>query len=1057
MSAVVHLLEKDDTCGFDSPQVKAEQRVEGEPGQGGVVIRTVENCDVDIMRAQERSPLIFGCDGRGEVSGSLRVSAERRLVGLITDSEDPDQVVIPVGPESLSFEVSNADLFELMMKKRGEDEHMIVHEGILSGTVGLRLARDQSGFCGAPTRNIGFKDVNFSRATITVNFPDHDYKAIVQGTNLNGVRGEYSDKSNVLQGEVAINGVRQTIPVNLDELAMDPGYDPETFQESFVCEDNTQLALPFSADCGVGGAVGGEAFTENIGRLTVNGFAKIVSKLGEDTNCGFANTTVKEKAAPFTGPNGESTMVFSVQECALELAPDTVIDSDCNGAQTRAAGRVIISATKYVEGLTSASTSGERVVPLTDDAATIEVTSMRFEDFEIIDGGNTVHWTSGSLRGRLTPRLAVDAGDGACSFATGNVHFENLVYENSAVVISGEAGRFELTIDNSDIHATSGEWDGAENILGGAISLSGQKYEIPLGSALDPNYQRDTYARSWQCGTLQLPLSYDCSISDQFGDGAARFGVAVLGGIAEMINNDTMCGFENAAVKASAQKTGTLGRPGGAALFTAGATAPCRFTWSTPTEIDSDCNGKKTMVQGTVTVRATKRLEGWLSGDENEPIVPETRDPVSIELELELQDFSMFNDSTASRLTVRSGRLRGTLRPRAAIALDREVCAIGTPVVTFDNVVWQDATISVSDQANLDVLVSSSALTAQSGNKDGIENTLNGTIVVDGQTLTVPSNPSAAVLDPNYDRGAFERSYQTCNPNLRVAVQDSDCDLKPKLAKEAARALVFAGATMTSMVVKDADCGFSDSGVQEDPIRVTGDDGDYGSMDFAINGCRLQRGSNNANDANGNVYDNAQRVSQDCMGRGLYMKGRFTTAAREHVEGYRDSIWFTDVIYPLNPSSVTITLDNMLVEEVTVFTRDQNQAPPSKVTVHSGTFTGIAYPKTGEDEGERGSFTIPTPVAAFDGLRLSNGEITLIDADGKNFKLSVATSDIDAHNGFYNNDGNRIAGSITIDGQSFTLPLESLEASYNQADFDQRYACTSNLVTTLPPNATLGR
>lgn len=1057
MSAVVHLLEKDDTCGFDSPQVKAEQRVEGEPGQGGVVIRTVEDCDVDIMRSQERSPLIFGCDGRGEVSGSLRVSAERRLVGLITDSEDPDQRVIPVGPESLSFEITHADMFELMMKKRGEPEHMIVHEGILSGTVGLRLARDQDGFCGAPTRNIGFKDVNFSRATITVNFPDHDYKAIVQGTNLNGVRGEYSDQSNVLQGEVAINGVRQKIPVSLDELAMDPAYDPETFQESYVCEDNTQLALPFSADCGAGGAVGAEAFSENIGRLTVNGFAKIAEKIGEDASCGFASATVKEKAAPFTGPGGESIMLFTVEQCAIELAPDSTIATDCNGTQTRASGRVIVSARKYVEGLTSSGTSGERVVPLTDDAATIEVTEMRFENFELVDGENTIHWNDGILRGKLTPRLAFDDADGACSFATGNVHFENLVYENSSVVISGAAGRFELTIDNSNLLATSGEWNGAENMLGGTISLSGQKYEIPVGSALDPNYQRDTYARSWQCGTLQVPVSYDCSISDQFGDGAARFGIAVLGGIAELINNDTTCGFESPAVKTSAQTTGTLGRPGGAALFTAGGATPCRFSWTMPTQIDSDCNGKRTMVQGTVNVRATKRLEGWLTGDENEPIVPDRRDPVAIELELDLQDFTMFNDGTASNLIVRSGRLRGTLKPRAAIAVDREACAIGTPVVTFENVAWQDATISASDQANLEIQVSSAALTAQSGAKDSIENTLSGTIVVDGQTLTVPFNPSAGGLDPNYDRGVFDRSYQSCNPNLRVAVQESDCDLKPKLAKEAARALIFAGATMTSMVVKDADCGFSDSGVQENPVRVTGDDGDFGSMDFAINNCRIQRGSTSANDAAGNVYDNAQRISQDCRSRGLYAKGRITVAAREHVEGRRDSIWFTDVIYPLNPSSVTIYLDSVLVEEFTVFTRDPNLSPLSKVTIHSGNLTGTVYPKTGEDQDERGYYTIATPVAALESLTLSNGEITLIDEEGKNFKLSIATSELDAYNGMYNNDGNRIAGSITVDGQSFTVARESLEASYNQADFDQRYACTSNLVSTLPPNATLGR
>jgi hypothetical protein len=42
ISTVAELLAKDDNCGFESPQVKAAQHVEGEAGQGGVVIRTVE-------------------------------------------------------------------------------------------------------------------------------------------------------------------------------------------------------------------------------------------------------------------------------------------------------------------------------------------------------------------------------------------------------------------------------------------------------------------------------------------------------------------------------------------------------------------------------------------------------------------------------------------------------------------------------------------------------------------------------------------------------------------------------------------------------------------------------------------------------------------------------------------------------------------------------------------------------------------------------------------------------------------------------------------------------
>jgi hypothetical protein len=466
ISAVTAIVGRDDKCGFDSPQAKANERVEGEPGREGVVVREIEDCEIDVQHAQEKAPLVFDCDVAGVLTGNLRVTAQRRVVGRITDDEDIDDRVVPAGPESMTFLIERAELDGFAVRSADQAQYMVVKSGVLSAEVGLKLARDKEGFCAAPTRHAAFKNVNLANADVEIIGAESEYTAFINSSDLTGVRGEYGGEVNTLTGEITVKGSKTAIPEN----AYDADYDPAKFEETFVCDKNTDLAMPLSYDCdGVGGIL-----AQNVGRLSVVGFARIVNELDDNAVCGFENMSVKEKAQLDGTIGGQGTATFAVNNCAIEFPPDTVIDTDCLGKQSLAGGRVIVSARKTIRGRLTGDTYGDPAVPLTDTPATVEVTEMRFENFTITEDGDSIQWLDGAMRGKLTPRIAYDEEDDACSFETDVARFENLSYESANVVVTGIAGRFETKIDNSNIQATAGKWGEVENALGGTLSLDGK-------------------------------------------------------------------------------------------------------------------------------------------------------------------------------------------------------------------------------------------------------------------------------------------------------------------------------------------------------------------------------------------------------------------------------------------------------------------------------------------------------------------------------------------------------------------------------------------------------
>jgi hypothetical protein len=700
-----------------------------------------------------------------------------------------------------------------------------------------------------------------------------------------------------------------------------------------------------------------------------------------------------------------------------------VLKTSCTGAETIVSGKLTVTATKKLSG----RLTGDRdqpVVPINDTPATINVEEASFDGFTVDQDGKALTIARGTLGGTVAPRTAMDSAIGACAFETPIARFSNVRYgANTQVELRAAQGTFEAVIDDSNLAAVNGTWGADSNMLDGTITVAGKSYTLPAepnDDGLDPEFEQAAFNAAWQCGTLDAAAPFECTFVRPLAQGAAQLTIRALGTIAELIENDTRCGFSNNAVIAGVEITGALGDRGGSAVFTIGA--PCELSFSMPAEAESDCNGLTTMVRGTARVRGTKRIEGFVSGDPAQPIVPTSRDPATLALETTFTDFEVWTVPGDRRLTIHSGTLAGTIRPRTAIDETTGACSIATPVARLEGVGWREGALTIeSEGKTFDLDVAAASLEAVNGARDGVSNDLRGTITVDGEQVSIPISPELG-LDPDYDPNAFDASY-ACTPNLRVPASEEDCNMKKPLGEGAARLLVQALGAVTSVTNEDNDCGYSAN--LTDPSTVVGEPGQMGYMEWEIENCELARTGRDA----------TRPYATDCLDRRAFMAGTAVVSGVRHVEGLREEIGFLslnfDSIKPTTRESVLVNQRNILLVGFSNYELDPGENIARRaITVHQGAMTALVQPITGERADDPGRFDVPTKVVRMTSFAVTGADLT-IRSEGKTFNLHVDQAMLSAFNGSYATTGekNTIGGEITVEGQTIVIPPSPLQAS----------------------------
>jgi hypothetical protein len=788
---------------------------------------------------------------------------------------------------------------------------------------------------------------------------------------------------------------------------------------------------------------------QGLARLTVRNVGAITTAINDDTACGFESEAAKNSWVA-SGPSGEiGEVVWRVENCEVKFDSDSPAEkTNCNGVLSTTSGTIKVTATRTIQGYIT----GDRinpVIPAGPTAVSIHLENAEFENFKVTaaDSDAVLTMVSGAISAVVKPRVAADADRGVCSVSTGDATMAEIKYSPSKVHITTEDRDFDVDVNSSNLSAVNGLFDDQENLLWGEITVWDSQQNIPTDDdeqQLNPDYDREKQIAGFSClEEIAEPVRYDCEtdVRPLIAQGAAQLSIQTLGALAKIAESDTTCGFSSPAVKNSPSITGLLGEPGGAAVFT--IAAPCTHDFPPNTVIETDCNGKKTYASGTVRFSGTKRVEGYVSGDAVDPIVPVKRDPALLTISADFSNFSAWSDPGKNKLTISAGGLSGTIMPRLARDLDTGACSIDTPVATIDGVTWSNGQVEIhSDGMTFGVTLNSSSLTAQNGKKENVENYLAGQLVMDGTSFEIPISDNP-VLDPDYDPNVFTSSY-TCDAMISVPASDADCDMQQTLAEGAGRLVIQTVGALGTMINVNRRCGFESRLVLLRPDRVEGEVGQQGLMEWSVEGCEFDENDPTEYDA-------------DCKNRTKNYQGRVEVDAARIVRGLREEISIFDLInidsiVPGSPDAVDLTLSKVTLENFIAFDLNPNAETPERALfVESGELSAQVHPILGESLETAGRFDAPTYIARMTNVRLTNAP-AIIYFEGKQFKVRIDRAELEAFNGSYSGAGmsNLIQGSVTLNGRTFNFPASSgLDPDFNQTDFTERYSC--RVTQPLPP------
>lgn len=534
------------------------------------------------------------------------------------------------------------------------------------------------------------------------------------------------------------------------------------------------------------------------------------------------------------------------------------------------------------------------------------------------------------------------------------------------------------------------------------------------------------------CALLVVAAGCAQCAPDRVGPGVARLTVRNVGAIVSLANADTTCGFASEAVLGSPSVEGEIGSEG-SITFTV---KDCVIDAAEGLELSKNCEDVTTTARGKVTVSATRKVEGTLTGNPANPIIPAGPDAVTITLQTAVfEDFIVENSASKNTLRMISGSIAATVSPRLAVSSANGLCAVATPHTTFSNIAYGPSKLFLDSPDNaFDVEVDSSSISAQNGTKGDATNALGGTISVWGSEVPAIAGNDEDGLDPDFDAEKFEAGY-ACTAGLAQPVSFTCDNLKPRLAGGVARLSARTLGTVTSLIDANDSCGFKSAAVAGQPT-FTGEVGqDNSTATFTIaSACTITLPADTL-------------LSTDCAGVETRGGGTLAVTGTKQVTGFRTG----------NPQQpiVPTRRDPAAFDLSVTFTDFQvkNSASTSWMKVKSGELAGKVAPRTGLDK-TTGVCSISTPVVTFSDLSWTDANVQLV-TDGNHFDLAVSASDLDAQNGTKDTVSNTVSGHVTVDGTSYSLAAagEPLDAAFAQEAFDASYACNPKLIVA-PNEAT---
>ena len=1040
LGALAGAILDDEACGFAAEAVRDAGVVHGRPGERGRVAYAIDKCTLDF----EANPqTVEDCtDEATTLTGKVTVTATLSLSGRVTG--DADSPILPLGPDATTLRVSEAVLDGFTVEL-SDGTKLVMREGSISATLQPLLARDESsGLCTVATQDLSIRDVVYDNANLFIESTDEGSSHVfVSSSRIDAQVGRNGSEENSYRGMITIVGQEFELPGKAKSAALDPDYERTKFEARFAC--NEGLELPLSYECS--GEDTDEQVAAGIAKFSIQALSVISEKLEEDERCGFASANSKANAE-VDGPTGAVGSVTNrLDRCTLEFPEGTLALKDCDGDGTEVSGRVTVSGHKITQGILTGDTD-QPVVPIADTPATVFFESVRVDDLFLTLGGDAAGATTaaslrlitGTMRGTVTPRLALGDSTNACSVPTPHARFSNVRHADIVAALDTDDGRVTVRVSDSNLNAVAGSMGGVTNALTGTITVDGRSFVLDPSDGLVPDFDLADLEAAWpRCADdLAVPISYECNPNGTFVDGAARLTTQTFGVLVGLVQADSDCGFSSAAVTGAPALVGDVGGEGEA---TFSIDQPCRLRFARARSAGVDCHDLETYARGGVTVTGTRRTRGYVAGDPTRPVVPTSRDATEYELTAVFDDFVVWTSTPGPTLTIESGTLHGTMRPRTALDQESGLCILPTPVTEFEGLAYEDAHVMLETEGRRIALdIDSSAIHAQAGTKGSVSNRIWGTVDADGVNYGLPVDGDPA-LDPDFDPATFDASY-ACTDNLVITSTDTECSFRQTLGLAAAKLAVQNLGIVGGLIAGNNTCGFASMPVLAAPVNVGGAAGGPGQITWATPPCVLEGPA-------------AGPISVDCAGTSTFVSGTATATATQTAQGFRAQqcgpAGCLELVAPMRGGIETDVTMSSFADFATESVRLGRAQSEASIAFDGGSGSFHLEPILGENAQAPGSHDIQTPVFRMSAVVLTDVPATL-RLGASRFDVQIDGADLDVAVGYYEGRGNEISGTITIDGELVDIPLSPLDPAYDQVVFDHSYACTPNLVATVPPN-----
>jgi hypothetical protein len=512
-------------------------------------------------------------------------------------------------------------------------------------------------------------------------------------------------------------------------------------------------------------------------------------------------------------------------------------------------------------------------------------------------------------------------------------------------------------------------------------------------------------------------------------------------GLAKYLGADTFCGFESTQVKNSYEVEGQVGYPGGQVTYTV---QDCELSFPEPVEISTDCQGEVMEIQGTVRVSGTKVVQGYITGDPELPVIPDSMTPAQVHLQADVAGLVVTKSNATKSLVLKSGQLSGTLTPRTMLDTETGVCSIPTSHSEFTDINFKDGTVRIRSGAkNFDLKVEEAQLYAVNGQFGAVENHLEGSIDVNGATVGIPLEGTEPALDPDYEPAYFRSTFD-CNDGADYVTTDDECRFEKVLATNVSRLLVKTYGVVTKTIDLDSDCGFDNKLDQiwefvDTSLLGPAFSGEQVTVDWAVDQCVI-----------GGLQP--KFIFEDCAGSQLFVNGTASVTGTKAVTG---EIVMSST--PLHPRSRTGAHFEFTEISLNGFSALEQKADGDgyepHIVFHNGSLTGMSHPVTGEAADNEGAYFVKTPVSGFEAVSISDAQITL-RSGAKTFHLALEASNLNAFNGTYGSQSNSLMGDIWLNGNHYVIgdngDAVELNPAFEQSEFDASYACKENLLEPVP-------